>query len=246
MEAIAWVCIFIAFACAFVVAVDEIRHPQKMWIMNLVWPITALYFSVFAVWAYFDLGRKASRDAAGPGAMPGMDMDEGRDYAHSSMVHSSGVHKKERQQATWRQTAVATSHCGAGCTLGDIIAEFSLFALGFTFFGSMLYASFAADLSLAWLLGIVFQYFTIKPMRNLSPAQALLAALKADTLSILAFEVGLFGWMALTYLIFFPNPHLKPTQPLFWFMMQIGMIIGYFTSYPMTRLLVQWGLKEAM
>src|ERR1700733_6362481 len=24
------------FACAFVVAVDEIRHPQKMWIMNLV------------------------------------------------------------------------------------------------------------------------------------------------------------------------------------------------------------------
>jgi hypothetical protein len=36
MEAIAWVCIFIAFACAFVVAVDEIRHPQKMWIMNLV------------------------------------------------------------------------------------------------------------------------------------------------------------------------------------------------------------------
>jgi hypothetical protein len=227
MEAIAWVSIFLAFASAVVVAVDEIRHPQKMWIMNLVWPITALYFSVFAVWAYFDLGRKASRDAAGPGAMPGMDMDEGRDYAHSS-------------------TAVATSHCGAGCTLGDIIAEFSLFALGFTFFGSMLYASFAADLSFAWLLGIVFQYFTIKPMRNLSPAQALLAALKADTLSILAFEVGLFGWMALTYLIFFPNPHLKPTQPLFWFMMQIGMIIGYFTSYPMTRLLVQWGLKEAM
>jgi hypothetical protein len=147
---------------------------------------------------------------------------------------------------TWQQTAVATSHCGAGCTVGDIIAEFSLFGLGLTLFGSMLYASFAADLFLAWLFGIAFQYFTIKPMRNLSAGQALIAALKADTLSILVFEVGLFGWMALTYFVLFPNPHLEPTQPLYWFMMQIGMVIGYFTSYPMNSLLVGWGLKEAM
>jgi hypothetical protein len=27
------------------------RHPQKMMIMNLVWPITAFYFSVFALWS---------------------------------------------------------------------------------------------------------------------------------------------------------------------------------------------------
>jgi hypothetical protein len=46
---------------------------------------------------------------------------------------------------------------------------------------------------LAWLLGIAFQYLSIKPMRNLSPSQALVAALKADTLSILSLEIGLFG-----------------------------------------------------
>jgi hypothetical protein len=199
-----------------------------MWIMNLVWPITALYFSVFGLWAYFALGRKATH-----GAMQGMD--------HMAMGHTS-----ERPSPTWRQTAVATSHCGAGCTVGDIIAEFSLFALGLTLFGSPLYASFAADLFLAWLLGIVFQYFSIKPMRSLTPSQALIAALKADTLSILAFEVGLFGWMALTYFVFFPNPHLMPTSATYWFMMQIGMVIGYFTSYPMNHFLVRWGLKEAM
>ena len=33
------------------------RRPQKMFIMNLVWPITALYFSVFALWFYFRIGR---------------------------------------------------------------------------------------------------------------------------------------------------------------------------------------------
>jgi hypothetical protein len=232
METVAWISLIVAFACAIVITIDEVRHPQHMWIMNLVWPITALYFSVFGLWAYFALGRKASHQNMTQGTMPGMD--------HTS--HTSS----ERLSPTWRQTAVATSHCGAGCTIGDIIAEFSLFALGVTLFGSMLYASFAADLFLAWLLGIIFQYFSIKPMRNLTPSQALVAALKADTLSILAFEVGLFAWMALTYFIFFPNPHLEPTSPTYWFMMQIGMVIGYFTSYPMNHFLVRWGLKEAM
>jgi hypothetical protein len=28
-----------------------------------------------------------------------------------------------------RQTAVSDFHCGAGCVIGDIISEFSLFAL---------------------------------------------------------------------------------------------------------------------
>jgi len=99
---------------------------------------------------------------------------------------------------------------------------------------------------LAWLLGIAFQYFTIKPMRNLSPVQGLIAAVKADTLSILTFEIGLFGWMALIYYVLFPHPHLKPSEPVYWFMMQVGMILGYFTSYPMNRFLVKWGTKEAM
>jgi len=226
-EVAARISLALGFISAGIIAIDiALGRRQMMAVMNLVWPITALYFSVFAVWAYFSLGKKAS-----PDGMPGM-----TDRDHNAMARIP----------TWRQTAVATSHCGAGCTVGDIIAEFSLFGLGLTLFGSMLYASFAADLFLAWLFGIAFQYFTIKPMRNLSAGQALIAALKADTLSILAFEVGLFGWMALTYFVLFPNPHLEPTQPLYWFMMQIGMVIGYFTSYPMNSLLVGWGLKEAM
>jgi hypothetical protein len=44
-----------------------------------------------------------------------------------------------------------------------------------------------------------------------------------------AFEVGLFGWMPLSYFVFF-HPHLKPTNPIYWFMMQLGMIIGFFTG----------------
>jgi hypothetical protein len=46
---ISWASLVIAFICAIVIAIDEIRHPQKMWIMNAVWPVTALYFSVFGL-----------------------------------------------------------------------------------------------------------------------------------------------------------------------------------------------------
>lgn len=225
---ISWASLGIAFSCAIVIAIDEVRHPQKMWIMNVVWPVTALYFSVFALWGYFRIGKGMAKDA-----MHGMSMNQMQPQIR-------------RHDPTWRQTAVSDTHCGAGCVIGDVISEFSLFAVGWTLLGSSLYAEYAGDLLLAWLFGIAFQYFAIKPMRNLSVEQALIAAVKSDTLSILTFEIGLFGWMALTFFILFPNPHLHPTQPGYWFMMQIGMILGFFTSYPMNRWLIRSRWKEAM
>jgi hypothetical protein len=182
----------IAFICAIVIAVDEIPHPQKMWIMNVVWPVTALYFSIFALWGNFRMGRGMAKSA-----MAGMFMD----------VQTRGTGQKEqeewaRRDPTWRQTAISDTHRGAGCVIGDVIAEFGLFALGWTLFGSSLYAEYAGDLLLAWLFGIAFQYFALKPMVNLSVKQGIIAAIKSDTLSILTFEVGLFGWSGLDLLCF--------------------------------------------
>lgn len=234
LTVLAWTSLAIAFVSALIIIIDEIKHPQKMWIMNVVWPVTALYFSVFAVWGYFRSGRGMAGDA-----MQGMSDEQMKQQTQQR-------EEQARRNPTWQQTALSDSHCGAGCTLGDIIAEFTIAGLGLTLFGTPLYAEMAGDLLLAWLLGIAFQYFTIKPMRNLSPVQGLIAAVKADTLSILTFEIGLFGWMALTYFDFFTSPHLKPNNPVYWFMMQIGMVIGYFTSFPMNRLLIKRGTKEAM
>lgn len=231
---VSWLSLAVAFLCAIVIAVDELRHPQKMWIMNIVWPVTALYFSVFAVWAYFKIGRGMAKEA-----MQGMSKQQMEE-------HKKKQEEQARKDPTWQQTALSVSHCGAGCTIGDIMSEFTIFGVGMTLLGKPIFAEYAGDLLLAWLLGIAFQYFTIKPMRNLSPAQGLIAAVKADTLSIVTFEIGLFAWMALTYFVFFPHPHLMPNQPAYWFMMQIGMVLGYFTSYPMNRLLIKIGWKEAM
>jgi hypothetical protein len=142
---------------------------------------------------------------------------------------------------------VGVSHCGAGCTLGDVLAEFAVFGLGATIAGEAVYAEMIGDYVAAVALGIVFQYFAIAPMRGLSPRKGLVEAAKADVLSLTAFEVGLFGWMALMSFVVFPAPHhLHPDSPVYWFLMQIGMIVGFATAWPANVWLIRRGIKEAM
>ena len=230
---LAWISLGLAFVCALGILLDELRHPQKMGIMNVVWPVTALYFSIFAVWAYCAKGRSMSRDASHPG-------QHGMDHGHDA------DEPQDPPSPTLSQVALAGSHCGAGCALADIVTEFTVFGVGATLFGMELYASFLWDFVAAWLLGIVFQYFTIKPMRNLSVGSGIWAAIKADTLSILTFQIGMYGWMALVFFKFFARPHLHPTEPTYWLMMQIAMICGFLTALPINWLLIRIGWKERM
>lgn len=221
LDALAWISLGSAFVCASIILVDVRRHPQKMAVMAWVWPITALYAGPLAVWAYRRFGRSGSQEASerNGGTAP--------------------------EKPFWAAVAVGTTHCGAGCTLGDIIAEFAIFFAGFTIAGSTLVAEYVGDYALAYALGVIFQYFAIVPMRGLSFGPGVWAAVKADTLSLTAFEVGLFGWMAFTYFVLF-HPHLTPNRATYWFMMQIGMLVGYATSYPMNWWLIRAGIKESM
>jgi hypothetical protein len=130
--------------------------------------------------------------------------------------------------------------------LGDIIAEFAVFGLGASVAGLTLGAEYIGDYIAAVALGIIFQYYAIAPMRGLSMRDGLIAAAKADVASLTAFEVGLFGWMALMTFVFFPAPHLHPDSPVYWFLMQIGMIAGFFTAWPVNVWLIRSGIKEAM
>lgn len=141
--------------------------------------------------------------------------------------------------------AVGATHCGSGCTLGDLVAEWIVFAAPIVIFGQKLFGAWLLDYIFAYLFGIAFQYFTIKPMKNLSPGQGLWAAIKADTLSLTAWQIGMYGWMAIaTFLIF--GHEIPKTSPVFWFMMQIAMLCGFLTAYPVNAWLIKSGLKEAM
>jgi hypothetical protein len=216
----------VAAACALIVAIHVAGHRQNMWIMNVVWPVTALWSGPFGLWAYFRYGTAAQKSAV---------MQAKRVGRQAPMM----------QQPLGVLTGKAATHCGAGCTLGDVIAEGVAAAAPWRLFGFAMFGAWVYDFVAAFLLGIGFQYFTIKPMKHLSPGQGLWAALKADTLSLTAWQLGMYGWMAFSTFALF-HRELPKSSPLFWFMMQVAMFFGFFTSYPLNRWLLRKGLKEKM
>lgn len=193
---------------------------QPMLVMEAVWPLTALYLGVPGWLVYARLGRpEVRRDAAEAG---------------------------ERDVPEWQGVAVSATHCGAGCALGDVIGEWVVFAMSLTIAGAALWPEYILDFAIAYALGILFQYFAIKPMSDLSTRAVLGRAVRADTLSLVAFEAGMFAWMALVFFVFFPHPHLQAGHAAYWLMMQIAMALGLLTTYPVNIWLVRRGIKHPM
>ena len=75
---------------------------------------------------------------------------------------------------------------------------------------------------------------------------ALHRAFKADFFSLLSWQVGMYGWMAIVYFVLFVNEPLPKDTWIFWFMMQLAMLFGFFCAYPMNALLIKLGVKKGM
>ena len=102
------------------------------------------------------------------------------------------------------------------------------------------------EFSIAYIFGIAFQYIPIRSVRQIARRRALIEAVKSETLALIAFEIGLFGWMAIPYFVLFPQHPPEVETSAFWFMMQIGMMLGLLTSYPVNWWLVKSGIKSGM
>jgi hypothetical protein len=112
-----------------------------------------------------------------------------------------------------------------------------------------MYAVWVLDFVFAYALGIVFQYYAIVPMRGLSPGEGVVAAVKADTASLIAWQVGMYGFMAFAQFYLFPylvGQRAPVNSAEFWAAMQVAMVAGFMTSYPVNWALVRSGLKERM
>lgn len=101
LHEVSFACLAVGIVCAILIAIDRINHPQRMWIMNIVWPVNGLFGTVLTLLLYYRFGRLAARDA-------------------SELNKRSSV-KKETPFSV--MIAKGAMHCGAGCTLGDIVAE---------------------------------------------------------------------------------------------------------------------------
>lgn len=213
LSVLAWISLITSAACAAGIVLDIQRgHRQPMRVMEITWPVTALYLGPLGFLAYRAFGR----------ALPGV----GR-----------------KKKPFWQSVFVSATHCGGGCTLGDIFSDNLIAVSGLVIGASSLLTMYVCDFLAAYVLGLFFQYWPIRARGQMTPGEALVAAVKADTVSLIAFELGLFAWMAAVH---FFAPHLHSDSAVFWFFMQIGMAIGFATTYPANWLLVRWGIKGGM
>jgi hypothetical protein len=217
---VSWVAVILGLSTALAIAFDVTAHPQHMKIMNVAWPIIGLYLPVLGWLLYLDMARR------------------------TPMSMSMDMRAPHGGRPLWKSVFVSTTHCAAGCVIGDIIGAPIVFWTGWTLFGERLYAEFVVLFVLAYIFGIAFQYLPIRAMRRISRRVALLEAVKADTLALTAFEIGLFAWMAVVYFQFVSRPELS--SPTYWFMMQIGMVLGFIASFPINWYLVRAGVKPGM
>ena len=225
---VAWITIASGFLTAAAILYDMYGRGRRqvMQVMAVVWPLTALYLGPLGWLAYARLGRPAPA-------------------AHSATMSMGQMAMRgEEPLPGWRGIAVTATHCGAGCALGDVIGEWLVFATAFTIAGTALWGEYIVDFAFGYALGIGFQYWAIKPGSTLTPWTALRHAIEADTLSVIAFEAGMFAWMAFFQRVLFPQ--LMPDDASYWLMMQIAMGIGLVATYPAQILLINRGVKRPM
>ncbi|KIW36120.1 uncharacterized protein PV06_11595 [Exophiala oligosperma] len=134
-------------------------------------------------------------------------------------------HHKNSGRPMFATVTVGVCHCGAGCVLGDIVGEWLVYG---TKRGLRLTSSTL--------------YFSIAPMAGQYGPKIIYRALKADALSLLFFEVGLFGWMAIFQVAIF-NWELEMPTVTYWWMMQIGMFLGHWTGVPINWWLIKTRVK---
>lgn len=235
---IALVSLLLAFVSAVVIIFDQDKNPQSMKIMSIVWSLTALWSGVLGLWGYFSFGREKKEEEMDMNSDMKMDSGMPMDMKMGGMDMGN--------KPFWQKIVLSTFHCGAGCTLADMIGE----SAGVKLLASMgLYGiewSWTLDYILALLIGAGFQYAAIRPMlQKQSAGSVFMKALKIDFLSLTSWQVGMYAASYVLIFMIWQQP-LSHDSGLFWFFMQIAMCAGFVCSFPMNWFLVKKGIKPSM
>ncbi|MEV4813030.1 DUF4396 domain-containing protein [Micromonospora avicenniae] len=216
---LSWVTLLVGLASTVVIVVDHfvLRYRQPVKVMEIVWPATALYFGPAGVLAYRRWGRPQS----------------------SRWLERHGTPPKISRHAV---TIIETLHCATHCVLGAIIATVVVFGFSLEMFDKRLWPEFIGDYVAAVLVGFAFRYSTEVDSGGRRARAAVRRFLKGDLLSVTVFEVALLGWLALMELAVF-HETLPPGDPVFWLIVQIGLIIGFLAAWWPTQWLIRLGAK---
>jgi hypothetical protein len=150
-----------------------------------------------------------------------------------------GLHE-QYVAARWRQTLGSTMHCVAGDGVG-IIAGAVLSAL-FGFAGLLEVAiEYALGFAFGWT---IFQALFMRDMAGGSYRPALVSTFTSELLSMNLLMAGMVPTV-MTLRAYIPAA-ADPATASFWFVMSMGLLVGFIVAYPMNWWLVANHLKHGM
>ena len=224
----AWISLAISLIGVVWIIIDLRTRPPRMKVMRWVWPLAALWGSAFGIALYLIAGRAPLASVGNGRRKSGH--DDKRDHS--------------ADRPFWQRVGAGTAHCGAGCSVADMIGGWWFFAVPWLIAGSAILGEWVGEYVLALIFGIAFQYAAIQPMLHLPTGQAIWRALRVDFISLSAWQVGMYGFMALVF--FRWAGRVPPNEVAFWLLMQGAMIAGFACSYLANWWLIRANIKPAM
>jgi FtsP/CotA-like multicopper oxidase with cupredoxin domain len=161
-------------------------------------------------------------------------------YVLTDKEPSPGTHE-EFVRPLWKQGVGSTVHCIAGDATG-IIAAAAITAL----LGLPMWIDFIVEYIAGFTFGLfVFQSLFMKDMLGGSYLHAVRSTFVPEWLSMNMMAAGMFPTMA--FLMMGRDMRaMEPSEPLFWAVMSVGVIIGFATAYPVNAWMVARNMKHGL
>ncbi|MCP9486284.1 MAG: multicopper oxidase domain-containing protein [Gaiellaceae bacterium MAG52_C11] len=161
-------------------------------------------------------------------------------YVLADKEPAPGQHE-EFIKPLWKQGVGSTVHCIAGDATGIIIAAAVTAALGLP-----MWIDFIVEYAAGFAFGLfIFQSLFMKDMLGGSYLGAVKATFVPEWLSMNMMAAGMFPTMALL-MMGRDMRAMEPTEPLFWAVMSLGVIVGFTTAYPVNVWMVARNMKHGL
>jgi len=208
---VAWTYITLSLLSAAFIAFDIylLRRRHHLVATELVWITSALYLGPFAVAVYLSKGR------ANPTSTT---------VTAGSAGEAGG-------------TAVAVLPGGGASAVAHLLAVPLVVAVGWTIAGLAMWPMILVIAVLAVVMLVVYQRVASRgPRTGRTRGISIGSAIAAAFITVAAFDIGMVGWMLLLHF----NDLMPPvTESAFWFLMQIGIVLGLLTGYPAVKWLTR-------
>jgi hypothetical protein len=161
-------------------------------------------------------------------------------YVLTDKEPAPGEHE-EFIKPLWKQGIGSTVHCIAGDATGIIAAAVITAALGLP-----MWVDLIVEYSAGFAFGLfIFQSLFMKDMAGGSYLKAVKNSFMPEWLSMNMMAAGMFPVMI--FLMMGRDMRaMEPSEPLFWAVMSLGVIVGFFVAYPVNVWMVGKNLKHGL